>query len=395
MKLFHQDYKHRYLSLSWFCTIFITILILSVQQVYAGDENNREPGTGQCATIEIFTASGCPHCARALDFLQQLQREYPWLEVHHFDVRKDIRAMERFIEINQQAGIKQPGVPTFLICGSFSTGFDNPDTTGKDIRLQLGVDKEAFSNEEGGGVEVPLLGTVSVSTLGLPLFTIIIGLVDGFNPCAMWVLLVLLSLLVNLRDRSRLFVIAGSFVFVSGLVYFAFMAAWLNLFFIIGVSRVIQVSVGLIAVLIGAVNIKDYFSFRKGLSLSIPDSAKPGIYQKMRRVVYAQNLFAALIAVIVLAVLVNLVELACTIGLPALYTQILAGRNLEPYQYYAYLLIYNLAYIFDDAVMVTVAIYTLSSHRLQESGGRWLKLISGLVILIIGALLIVAPEWLI
>ena len=228
----------------------------------------------------------------------------------------------------------------------------------------------------------------------MPLFTIAIGLIDGFNPCAMWVLLILLSLLVNLRNRKRLILIAGTFVLVSGAVYFAFMAAWLNLYFIIGLSRSIQVVIGLIALLIGAVHIKDFFAFQQGLSLSIPDRAKPGIYARIRRVIYAENLGAACMAVIAVAVLVNLVELLCTAGLPAVYTQILTARNLSAWGYYGYLLLYNLAYIFDDALMVTIAVVTLSSRKLQTMEGRWLKLLSGAVIFALGLLLILLPDWL-
>jgi glutaredoxin len=352
--------------------------------------------TRPCTNIEIYTASGCPHCGRALEFLQQLQADYPQITVHNHDIRADTRAMVRFIAINEQAGEAHPGVPTLLICDQFFVGFEDADSTGATIKQLLGLTQAPAVQARGSNTfELPLFGTISVSSVGMPLFTLAIGLIDGFNPCAMWVLLVLLSLLVNLRDRKRLSLIAGTFVVISGAVYFAFMAAWLNLFLIIGISRIIQVGVGMVALIIGTIHIKDYFAFKKGVSLSIPDSAKPGLYQKMRSVVYAENLFAALLAVSVLALLVNMVELACTVGLPALYTQILASRAPDPIQHYGYLLLYNLAYIFDDTVMVIIAVFTLSSRRLQESEGRWLKLVSGSVIFAVGALLIAAPQWLI
>lgn len=134
----------------------------------------------------------------------------------------------------------------------------------------------------------------------MPVFTLAVGLVDGFNPCAMWVLLFLLSILVNLRDRRRIIAIAGTFVIVSGLAYFAFMAAWLNVFLLIGYLRPIQVVLALIAILIGAVHVKDFFAFKQGFSLSIPESAKPGIYEKIRKIVAAEHLTAAVAGAIVL-----------------------------------------------------------------------------------------------
>jgi hypothetical protein len=248
--------------------------------------------------------------------------------------------------------------------------------------------------EPQDAVDLPLFGRLSVSEIGLPLFTIAIGLVDGFNPCAMWVLLFLLSILVNLRDRSRIIVVAGTFVVISGIAYFAFMAAWLNVFMMVGLIRWIQVMLGLLALFVGAIHIKDFFAFKKGLSLSIPESAKPGIYRRVRAIVTAEHLWGALVGAVVLAVLVNIVELLCTAGLPALYTEVLTLQKLPWWKNYAYLGLYILAYMFDDALMVTVVTLTLSKKKLQETEGKWLKLISGCVIFVLGAVMLIKPEWL-
>ena len=210
----------------------------------------------------------------------------------------------------------------------------------------------------------------------------------------MWILLLLLSILVNLRDRGRIIAIAGTFVLVSGVAYFAFMAAWLNVFEWIGMLRPVQVVIGLVALGIGVGHIKDFFAFKQGPSLSIPESAKPGIYARMRRIVTAENIPAALAAAFVLAVLVNMVELLCTAGLPALYTSILAQRDYPAAVRYGYLGLYVAAYMFDDAIMVAVVVTTLNRFKLQETGGRWLKLVSGSVVLALGVVMLLKPEWL-
>ena len=119
----------------------------------------------------------------------------------------------------------------------------------------------------------------------------------------MWVLLLLLSVLVNLRDRVRMLAVAGTFVLVSGAAYLAFMAAWLNVFMWIGYLRSVQVMLGTIAICVGVVHIKDFFAFQAGPTLSIPAAAKPGIYDRMRRIVTAENLPTAITAAFVLAVL--------------------------------------------------------------------------------------------
>lgn len=342
----------------------------------------------QCASIEVFVRDGCPHCANAKIFLDDLQQRYPRLEIEYRDVLRDPPALEKMLELSSNHGIEQPGVPSFLVCGAFYAGFNAAAGSGAWIEAQI---VSGSDSEQDYRLETPL-GVYSVQQLGLPLFTIVIGLIDGFNPCAMWVLLFLLSILVNIRERGRIIMIAGTFVLVSGLVYFAFMAAWLNLFLLIGFARWLQVTIALLALCIGAIHIKDYFAPGEFISLSISDRVKPTLYARVRAVLYAQNLVAALASVTLVAIMVNLVELLCTAGLPALYTQVLTLNELSPASYYAYLGLYNLAYVFDDALMVTAAVYTLQKFKLQAQQGRWLKLISGAVIATLGLLLLVAPE---
>ncbi|MCA9263851.1 MAG: hypothetical protein KDA60_08365 [Planctomycetales bacterium] len=243
-------------------------------------------------------------------------------------------------------------------------------------------------------VEVPVFGSLHVQKLGMPAFTFLIGLVDGFNPCAMWVLVFLLSVLVNIKERKKILVIAGTFVVVSGLAYFAFMAAWFNVFQLIGLLRPVQIGLGTLALVVGIVNVKDFFAFHQGVTFSIPDSAKPGIYRRVREIVTAKHLFAALAGAVVLAVVVNVVELLCTAGLPALYTQILAMQQLPLWAEYAYLALYIVAYMLDDSLLVGAVVLTLSHRKLQETEGRWLKLLSGSVILLLGSVMILRPEWL-
>jgi hypothetical protein len=211
----------------------------------------------------------------------------------------------------------------------------------------------------------------------------------------MWVLLFLLSVLVNLRVRWKIFAVAGTFVLVSGLAYFAFMAAWLNVLLFVGLLRWVQILLALLAIFVGSVHVKDFFAFKRGISLSIPESAKPGIYARVRSIVMAEHIWGAITGAFVLAVLVNLIELLCTAGLPALYSQVLMMQDYPTWKNYAYLSLYIVAYMFDDSVMVGIVILTLGKRKLQENEGRWLKLLSGLVILALGIILLLKPDWLI
>lgn len=268
-----------------------------------------------------------------------------------------------------------------------------PESTDRDPEL---MEFPALKpDQENDKVTLPLFGEVRWKDWGLPAFTILVGLVDGFNPCAMWVLLFLLSLLVNLRDRWKILAVAGTFVAISGLAYFAFMTAWLNVFQLIGLLRPAQVILGLIGITVGLIHIKDFFAFKQGVSLSIPEAVKPGLYDRMRRIVQAESLGSAILGASILAVLVNVIELLCTAGLPAMYTGVLTLQNLVPWQNYAYLMLYIVAYMFDDALMVTLVVVTLGRHKLQERGGRILKLISGGVILVLGTIMLLRPGWLV
>jgi cytochrome c biogenesis protein CcdA len=214
------------------------------------------------------------------------------------------------------------------------------------------------------------------------------GLLDGFNPCSMWVLLLMISLLAPLNDRRRMIAIAGTFVLIQGIAYFLFMAAWLTFFLVIGLSRASQWAIAAIAIIAGLINVKDFLALKIGISLSIPERAKPGIYSRMRGILHAESLGAAIIGAIILAILVQFVEFLCTSGFPALFTRILTLRELDAGAYYGYLLLYIAAYMVDDIVILTIGVVMLSRHRLQEKEGRVLKLVSGVVMIGLGVYLI-------
>jgi glutaredoxin len=397
--------------------------------------------------ITLYTRAGCARCLDAKAWLPSLLARYPAFTIATIDIGADAAGRTQLEQLVKKNGAGGVSVPVLHVCNSIVVGFDTATTTGR--RIEQFVDRwagdcpppqppplidtqddergntrddaasprpEASSDAsteavdqhddrpvvQGQGeptvIDPPSLevfnGRLDPQQLGMPLFTLVVGLIDGFNPCAMWVLLLLLSILVNLNDRWRILAIAGTFVCVSGAAYFAFMAAWLNVFQWIGYLRPVQVCLGLVAVGIGVIHVKDFFAFKRGLSLSIPEAAKPGIYDRMRRIVNADNLPAAIAGAFTLAVLVNVVELLCTAGLPAVYTSILSQQGFSAAGRYGYLLLYIVAYMFDDALMVAGVTWTLSRLKLQETGGRWLKLASGSVILLLGLTMLFKPEWL-
>jgi glutaredoxin len=344
---------------------------------------------GPAASVEVYVREGCPYCADAKAYLDQLARRRPGLRITLRPVDTDPAARAELEALSRQAGVWPPGVPAFAVAGHLLVGFDKAGSTGRQLEALLDGRRA-----DAGTIESRWFGTLSASRLGLPLFTLAIGLLDGFNPCAMWVLLFLLSLLVRLQDRRRMALIAGTFVLVSGVVYYAFMAAWLNVFVAVGLTPAVRIALALVALLVGAVNLKDAIVRGRGPSLSIPARARPGLVARMDRVRKAEGLAAALAGVVVLALVVNVIELLCTAGLPALYTAVLAQHDLSAGARHAYLGLYIVGYLADDALMVATAVWALSRARLTERGGRLLKLLSGGVMLALGAVLLLRPQWL-
>jgi glutaredoxin len=360
--------------------------------------------------IEVFVREGCAHCARAKKFLEVLQREQPQLRMVIRDVSREPAAMERLQRIAASQRTGNVRVPAFVVGGQLIVGFYDAASTGQLIRDSLAgaqhhqaaastscgteanldcIANESLSEHKPETYSVDFFGRrVSLEQIGLPLFTLALGLLDGFNPCSMWVLILMISLLAPLNNRPRMLAIAGAFVAVEGLAYFIFMAAWLNLFLLIGLSRVSEIIIATLALVAGAIHLKDFWAYGWGISLSIPATAKPGIYARMRRILQAENLGAALLGTVVLAILVQIVEFMCTSGFPALFTRILTLQQLDSISYYGYLLLYDLAYMFDDVIILAIGVITLSQHRLQENEGRWLKLVSGLVMVGLGVYLL-------
>ena len=241
-------------------------------------------------------------------------------------------------------------------------------------------------------ITVPFVGAVSLGALSLPVLTVTLASLDAFNPCAFFVLMFLLSLMVHAKNRRRMLLIGGVFVLFSALIYFVFMAAWLNVFLLIGELQLITLIAGVVAVVFALINIKDYFWFKQGVSLGIPDEAKPGLFKRMRGLVSADSMPAMVGGTVVLAVAANSYELLCTSGFPMVYTRALTLTDLPTAAFYGYLALYNLIYIIPLLVIVGLFSVRFGSRKLSEREGRVLKLLSGLMMLSLGIALVFAPE---
>ena len=242
-------------------------------------------------------------------------------------------------------------------------------------------------------VVLPIVGAVDAAAVPLPWLTLLVGLLDGLNPCAFYVLVVLLGILLHVRSRARIALFGGAFVVMSGLVYFLFMTAWLNAFLFLGLSRSLTRALGVLLVAMALVNLKEIAWFKRGVSLMIPEKAKPGLFRRMRGVARAASVPTALVGIVALAFVVNLIELGCTLGLPAIYTRVLSLRtDLGDAARYAYLALYNVAYVVPLAAIVAVFAVTMNRLKMTERHAKILKAVSGVLLLAFGLLFAIAPE---
>ncbi|PIQ96725.1 MAG: hypothetical protein COV67_08015 [Nitrospinae bacterium CG11_big_fil_rev_8_21_14_0_20_56_8] len=355
-------------------------------------------------TVEVyyFWSRNCPHCLQAKPWVVQLEKNHSWLKVHSFELSASKINAELFQSMLKEIGETRMAVPAFLFCESIHFGF-SPQSTSQIEDEILSCRARLFSGNNHPSSKVPMhLGPISLPWIGeidpeqfsLPVFTLIIAGVDAFNPCAFFVLLFLLSLMVHLRKRTRMVVVGGIFVFFSGFVYFVFMAAWLNVFLVMGEIKLVTLVAGMFAVLIALFNIKDFFRFKEGFSISIPESRKPGLFKRMTGLIRETSLPSMIAGTTLLAIVANAYEFLCTSGFPMVYTRVLTLSNLSVPTYYFYLVFYNVIYVVPLVLIVIAFTVTLGSRKLMEREGRVLKLMSGIMMLSLGLLLVFASEML-
>jgi thiol-disulfide isomerase/thioredoxin len=384
--------------------IVLFVLLFSALLSLPSSAQELPPGRGQGVVLSFFSGAGCPHCEKEKQFLVGLHERYPDLVIREYEVWGNRENAALFKRVLQTAKVSGVGVPATVVGTSLFLGFTEqtrqaieeavarcvrdgcPDGVG-----MIGSQSLSSAGPDQGGLAIPLLGTVDPVKVSLPLFTFVIAGLDSFNPCAFFVLLFLLSLLIHARSRGRMLLIGGVFVLFSGAVYFLFMAAWLSVFMVIGQLTAITVIGGVIALLVGLINVKDFFFYRKGVSLVIPEEAKPGLFARMRGLLRAQTVPAMIGGAVVLALTANAYELLCTAGFPMVYTRVLTLHNLTTLEYYEYLLLYNVVYVIPLAVIVGIITVTLGARKLTEWQGRQLKLVSGLMMLSLGLILAVNP----
>lgn len=348
--------------------------------------------------INFFYSETCPHCAKEKEFLKGLTEKYPQIELKQYEVisnTENQKLLADFYEKYDVPNSDRGWVPVTFTPTKYFIGFN--EQTGKDIEncIEVCMNGDKTDSQK---ITVPFLGEIDASKFSLPVLTVILAALDGFNPCAMWVLLFLITLLINVRSKKRLLLIGGSFIVTSGIVYFLILSAWLNLFMAISYVNMTRILIGVFAIAAGIWQLRAFKNFRPGVckvtdgKTGIQNRIKNSLTSRAQKLAVSPLNLGILAGIILLALGVNLVEFFCSAGLPSLFTRILALNDLNTFSYYFYLFLYTFIFMLDDLIIFTVAIFTLKRFGFSDKYNRWSTLIGGLLILILGILLIFKPE---
>ncbi|WP_291377620.1 hypothetical protein [Demequina sp.] len=370
------------------------------------------PGVDPEADLVLFWGDGCPNCEVERDWLEEVRDQYPDLVIAEYEVWNDSDNRDLFVAEGERLGFAASSVPTTIVGERVWIGWTGQiqqdmaaaiDQTSRGEEPRAGIygtagagtcsEEDAFCTveEDGQLIEVPLVGEVSLGDRSLLVSTVIIGFVDGVNPCSLWAISVLLTIVLRTGSRRRVVAIGSTFLVVTAGMYALYMGAIYSALAVVGFIGAIQIAVAIVAGVFGTVSVKDYFAFKKGLSFTISDSAKPGIYQRMRAAASQRALIPALAATVALAVAVSLLETPCTAGFPVLWTGMLQANNVGALETAGLFLAYMVPFLLDEFLVLAVAIWTMRAMKMQEKHGELLKLFAGVTMLVLAAVMVIDP----
>jgi len=405
------------ISLILFSLLFI---LINFRVVYANEIGDN------IVNIYIFHSKTCSHCKAEIKLLSELESKYENVTVYKYEV-SDPDNYQLFTEVANLMDTQITGVPFTIIGDKVYKGFSEANSKSRFINtieyyskysykdvvgMHIGnIDipsynenmstetevtlDEFIKEKESYKLDIPLIGVVELKNLTLPIISILIGLVDGFNPCAMWVLLFLISMLIGMKNRKRMWVLGTTFLLTSSIIYLLFMLTWLNAATMLITVSWFRLLIGFVALIGGLINLISYFKHRKDNGCSVVNDKKRNkIFDKIRKFTQEKNFFLAIVGAMTLAVSVNIVELACSAGLPVMFIEILSMNNLTLVQEIVYIALYMLFFLLDDLVVFFIAMRTMEVTGFSTKYGKLSKVIGGILLLAIGVLMIFKPEWL-
>ena len=371
--------------------------------------------------LYFFHGKGCPHCAEEKKFLNNIKKKYSNLKVIKYEVWYDDSNAELLEKIKNEMDVKGTGVPVTVIGDTIILGYGS-GTSEKIRRAIEYYQKEEYRDavseilagtyEKGDSnidsfskmeeksdkemtVKIPIFGKVNLKKVSLITAAVVIGFIDGFNPCAMWVLLFLISILIGMKNRRRMWVLGLTFLFTSALVYMLIMLSWVQIAVKITAIIWIRNLIALIALGGGIFNLYQFLKKKDDSGCQIVDDKKrKKIFKKIRKFTSEKSFFLALLGVMGLAVSINLVELACSAGLPLVFTELLALNHVNSFMKFLYTVIYIIFFLIDDLIIFFIAMFTMRVTGISSKYNKYSHFLGGIIMLLVGLLLLFKPEWL-
>jgi glutaredoxin len=359
------------------------------------------PAAAATVDVYLFWAIGCPHCERAIEHLDRIAAASSEVRLHKLEVSGSRANAAAMVQAAERLGVEVGSVPLTVVGDRAWVGYD--ERIGREIDAHIAaclekacpspvlVKREARIPEL---VRLPLVGEVRTANLSLPALTALLAAADGFNPCAMWVLVFLLGLLAGMKDRARMWLLGIAFVAASALVYLLILGAWLNVLLLAGSIAFVRVAIGIVALAGGGYYLKELVTNADMKCEVTAPERRRRVLERLKALAQRPDLVPALAGIVLLAFAVNVVEFLCSAGIPAVFAQVLALSNLAPWEYAGYLLLYVAVFMLDDLVVLVAALKTLEVTGLTTRYARWSNAVGGFALLAIGALLIFRPEWL-
>lgn len=373
--------------------------------------------------LYFFHGDGCPHCAEEEKLLKDISKDYPNVKIIELEVWNNKNNALLMKKVGNLMDADITGVPLTVIGSTAIAGYN--DSIGQKINRALlfytennsnYIDlvsnikngtytkgskkiKDEFSIEDkksdsSSTIKVPIIGNVNMKNVSIPIAAATIGLIDGFNPCAMWILLFLISMLLGMKDRRRMWVLGIIFLTTSALMYMAIMLSWFNIVVSVMASVIFRRIIAVIAIVGAVINLKGFFTTKEDGCNVVDAKKRKKIFSKIKKFTSEKSLILSILGVIGLACSVNIVELACSAGLPMVFTQVLALNNVSSISAFFYTLIYILFFLIDDIIVFSIAMATTKITAISTKYNKYSHLIGGIIMFIIGILLIFKPEWL-
>ena len=393
-----------------FKSVIIVILFLIIN-IKASAKNND-------ITLYLFHGDGCPHCKEEIKFLDSIKNKYPNLKIKKYEVWYNEENAQLLQKVEKTFKLERSGVPTTIIGNTVTQGYGN--TTGRTIenaikyyskenytdqieKIKKGNNEKEIidyysineeKNEDNYKIDVPKIGSVNLKKVSLLTAAVVIGIIDGFNPCAMWILLFLISVLIGIKNQKRMIILGLTFIITSGIIYMLIMLSWIQI--AVKITSIIWIRniIALIALIGAAINLKSFLNTKNTGCEVVDDKKRKKIFKRIRKFTNEKSFVIAILGIMGLAASVNIVELACSAGLPLVFSELMVLNNVEGIMKILYTLLYIFFFLLDDLIVFIIAVFTMKITGISTKYNKYSHLLGGIIMLIVGLLLLIKPEWL-